>query len=97
MLIDEYLEEEQRRGNIIQGGGQASYDKPTSTEQRQSRAEEDGTKDAEEAEEEQRQKDIHWDRFTEENKRGGGNTMNRGWMAHSTQRGKWSSSNVSYE
>lgn len=78
MSIEEYLEEEERRGNIIQGGGQASYDAPTSTEQRQRRMEEDGTKDAEEAEEEQRQKDIYWDRFTEENNRGAGNTMNRG-------------------
>ncbi|EST07348.2 TAP42-like protein [Kalmanozyma brasiliensis GHG001] len=78
MSIDEYLEEEQRRGNIIQGGGQASYDAPTSTETRQLRAEQDGTLDAEEAEEEQRQKDIHWDRFAEENQKGAGNTMNRG-------------------
>ncbi|CCF48999.1 hypothetical protein NDA11_007953 [Ustilago hordei] len=78
MSIEEYLEEEERRGNIIQGGGQASYDAPTSTEQRQRRAEEDGTRDAQEAEEEQRQKDIHWDRFAEENKKGAGNTMNRG-------------------
>ncbi|SPO30450.1 related to TAP42 - component of the Tor signaling pathway [Ustilago trichophora] len=78
MSIDEYLEEEQRRGNIIQGGGQASYDKPTSTEQRKLRAEMDGSKDAEEAEEEQRQKDLYWDTFTEQNKRGAGNTMNRG-------------------
>ena len=78
MSIEEYLEEEERRGNIIQGGGQASYDAPTSTEQRQRRAEEDGTRDAQEAEEEQRQKNIHWDRFAEENKKGAGNTMNRG-------------------
>ncbi|TKY87521.1 hypothetical protein EX895_003535 [Sporisorium graminicola] len=78
MSIDEYLEEEQRRGNIIQGGGQASYDAPTSTEQRVLRMEQDGTRDAAEAEEEQRAKDLHWDNFTEHNKRGAGNTMNRG-------------------
>ncbi|SPO31592.1 related to TAP42 - component of the Tor signaling pathway [Ustilago trichophora] len=78
MSIDEYLEEEQRRGNIIQGGGQASYDKPTSTEERQLRAEMDGTHDAQQAEEEQRQKDLHWDTFAEHNRRGAGNTMNRG-------------------
>lgn len=78
MSIDEYLEEEERRGNIIQGGGQASYDAPTSTEERARRMENDGTKDADDAEEEQRQKDIHWDTFTEHNKRGAGNTMNRG-------------------
>ncbi|PWY97916.1 TAP42-domain-containing protein [Testicularia cyperi] len=78
MTIDEYLEEEQRRGNIIQGGGQASYDAPTSTEQRQLRMENDGTQDAQDAEEEQRQHDIYWDDFTESNRRGAGNTMNRG-------------------
>ncbi|SNX87817.1 related to TAP42 - component of the Tor signaling pathway [Melanopsichium pennsylvanicum] len=78
MSIDEYLEEEQRRGNILQGGGQASYDKPTSKEERQLRMEQDGTKDAEQAEEEQRQKDLDWDTFSEQNKRGAGNTMNRG-------------------
>ncbi|KAJ9475897.1 Type 2A phosphatase-associated protein 42 [Pseudozyma hubeiensis] len=78
MSIDEYLEEEQRRGNIIQGGGQASYDAPTSTEQRQLRAEMDGTRDAEDAEEEQRTKDLQWDAFSEENRKGAGNTMNRG-------------------
>lgn len=78
MSIDEYLEEEQRRGNIIQGGGQASYDAPTSTEQRKLTAENDGSKDAQQAEEEQRQIDLHWDQFTEHNKRGAGNTMNRG-------------------
>ncbi|SJX66356.1 related to TAP42-component of the Tor signaling pathway [Sporisorium reilianum f. sp. reilianum] len=78
MSIDEYLEEEQRRGNIIQGGGQASYDAPTSGEQRALRMEHDGTRDADAAEHEQRAQDMHWDRFTEENKRGAGNTMNRG-------------------
>ncbi|GAC94249.1 hypothetical protein PHSY_001820 [Pseudozyma hubeiensis SY62] len=78
MSIDQYLEEEQRRGNIIQGGGQASYDAPTSTEQRQLRAEMDGTRDAEDAEEDQRTKDLQWDAFSEENRKGAGNTMNRG-------------------
>lgn len=78
MSIDEYLAEEQRRGNIIQGGGQASYDAPTSTEQRATRAQMDGTTDAHTADEEQRQHDIYWDSFTESNKRGAGNTMNRG-------------------
>lgn len=78
MSIDEYLEEEQRRGNFIQGGGHASYDAPTSTEQRQTRMEQDGTRDAQLAEDEQRQKDIQWDQFSELNPRGAGNTMNRG-------------------
>lgn len=80
MTIDEYLEEEERRGNIIQGGGQASADKPTTKETLALRSEGYGvgTRDAEEAEEEQRQKANDWDDFAEANPKGIGNTMNRG-------------------
>ncbi|PWN89696.1 TAP42-domain-containing protein [Acaromyces ingoldii] len=81
MSIDDYLAEEQRRGNIIQGGGEASAQAPTSTEQRRARAEGDGgatTRDADEAADEQRRRDMEWDDFTEANPRGQGNTMNRG-------------------
>ncbi|PWN48573.1 TAP42-domain-containing protein [Violaceomyces palustris] len=78
MSIDEYLEEEARRGNIITGGGHEGAAKPTPREERSLRAEQDGTREAEEAEEEARREAIHWDEFKESNRRGAGNTMNRG-------------------
>lgn len=78
MSIDEYLEEEERRGNIIQGGGAAGAAQPTPRESRALRMENDGTLEAQEAEEEARREAIEWDEFKESNKRGAGNTMNRG-------------------
>jgi immunoglobulin-binding protein 1 len=80
MSIDEYLEEEQRRGNIISGGGQASADAPTSSEllALRSQGHRVGTREADEADEEQRRKAINWDEFEENNPKGMGNTMNRG-------------------
>ncbi|WWC67653.1 uncharacterized protein I206_101563 [Kwoniella pini CBS 10737] len=78
MTIDEYLEEEQRRGNIITGGGQASYDAPTATELMELEAENDGTIVAEENYEKKRLKDENWAMFADENKKGAGNTMNKG-------------------
>ncbi|WWD22037.1 hypothetical protein CI109_106525 [Kwoniella shandongensis] len=78
MTIDEYLQEEQRRGNIITGGGQASYDAPTESELLELAAEDDGTELAEIKGEQKRQKEENWARYTDENKKGAGNTMNRG-------------------
>ncbi|KAK4684305.1 immunoglobulin-binding protein 1, partial [Tremellales sp. Uapishka_1] len=78
MSVDEYLEEERRRGNIITGGGQASYDAPTDSELLALEAENDGTALAEEKEEFKRIKEENWAQYAEENKRGAGNTMNRG-------------------
>ncbi|ORY26902.1 TAP42-like protein [Naematelia encephala] len=78
MTIDEYLEEERRRGNIITGGGQASYDAPTESELLELAAEEDGNAGAEEAEEKKRIKEENWARYTDDNRKGAGNTMNRG-------------------
>lgn len=80
MSIDEYLEEERRRGNIIEGGGEKSMTDPTPRESRALRAqgEDSGTAAAEEAEEEKRREAIEWDEFKEANPKGAGNTMNRG-------------------
>lgn len=77
MSIDEYLAEEARRGNIVQGKGQTP-DTATPREHRTERAEQDGTRDAEEAEEEARQEAIRWDAFKDAHRRGEGNRMNRG-------------------
>ena len=78
MTIDEYLEEEKRRGNIITGGGPASLDKPTTSEQLAMDAQMDGTLFGDEKEEEKRQKDENWAKWTDTHPNGAGNTMNRG-------------------
>ncbi|KZT55027.1 hypothetical protein CALCODRAFT_472627 [Calocera cornea HHB12733] len=78
MTIEEYLAEEQRRGNIISGGGAASENAPTSKEQLQLDTEMDGTAFAEEREEEQRRKDEDWAVWTEANPKGAGNRRNKG-------------------
>jgi immunoglobulin-binding protein 1 len=66
MSIDEYLEEERRRGGIIEGGGEASGRKPEVDE------------DDMEAADQETMKARYWDEFKEDNPRGSGNTLNRG-------------------
>ncbi|GIJ86114.1 hypothetical protein Asppvi_004987 [Aspergillus pseudoviridinutans] len=65
MTIDEYLEEEKRRGGIIEGGEKSGM------------KEEIDEDDMEKADEET-MKARAWDEFTEANPRGSGNTLNRG-------------------
>jgi len=64
MTIDEYLEEEKRRGGMIEGGG----------EQPGKVVDEDDLKAADEETIKQRE----WDEFKEDNPKGSGNTLNRG-------------------
>lgn len=94
MTIDEYLDEENKRGNIITGGGcvisspdyavdtdinsQASADAPTTSELLALSSENDGTMRGNEAAEEKRLKEEYWAQYGEQNKKGAGNTMNRG-------------------
>ncbi|KAI1367625.1 TAP42-like family protein [Xylaria arbuscula] len=66
MSIDEYLEEERRRGGIIEGGGEASGRQPEPDEDNIEKADEETMKAR------------AWDDFTEANPRGSGNTINRG-------------------
>ena len=66
MTIDEYLDEERRRGGIIEGGGEASGQPPQVDE------------DDMEAADRETMKQREWDEFTEENPKGSGNTLNRG-------------------
>ena len=66
VTIDEYLAEERRRGNIIEGGGEASMQVPDLDEDDYEKA------DAE------TMKQRAWDEFKEANPRGWGNTLNRG-------------------
>ncbi|KAI0780558.1 serine/threonine protein phosphatase PP2A-associated protein [Trametes elegans] len=78
MSVDEYLQIEQQRGNIISGGGPASESQPTSKEQLAIDAEQDGTAFGEEKAEEKRLKDESWAQYTDTHPKGAGNTMNRG-------------------
>ncbi|KGQ12204.1 hypothetical protein BBAD15_g2044 [Beauveria bassiana D1-5] len=64
MSIDEYLEEERRRGNILSGG--TDPEKPVVDE------------DDMEAVDRETYKAREWDDFKDENRRGAGNTMNMG-------------------
>lgn len=66
MSIDEYLEEEKRRGGIIDGGGPQSGIKPEVDEDDMDRADQETMKAR------------AWDEFTEANPKGSGNTLNRG-------------------
>lgn len=65
MTIDEYLEEEKRRGGIISGGTTDGV-RPEVDEDDDDAADRDTMKKRE------------WDNFTEANPRGAGNTINRG-------------------
>ncbi|KAG9038492.1 hypothetical protein FRB95_001349 [Tulasnella sp. JGI-2019a] len=78
MTMDEYLEEERKRGKFISGGGAASQEAPTTDEQLTMDSEQDGTRFADEKGEEKRVKDEKWAQFTDANPKGSGNTMNRG-------------------
>lgn len=66
MSIDEYLEEEHRRGGIIEGGGEASGIKPQVDEDDMELADKETYKARE------------WDEFKDHNRQGAGNTMNMG-------------------
>jgi immunoglobulin-binding protein 1 len=66
MSIDEYLEEERRRGGIIEGGGNAN--------EAQSELDEDNMDLVDAA----TMKARDWDEFVEANPKGAGNTLNRG-------------------
>lgn len=66
MSIDEYLEEEKRRGGIIEGGGAQSGIPPEVDEDDLKQADIDTMKARE------------WDEFKEAHPKGSGNTLNRG-------------------
>ncbi|KIY50826.1 TAP42-like protein [Fistulina hepatica ATCC 64428] len=78
MSVDELLEIERQRGRFISGGGPASENAPTSSEQLAMDAEMDGTAFGEVKVEEKRLKDEKWAQYTDTHTRGAGNTMNRG-------------------
>lgn len=66
MTIDEYLEEEKRRGGMIEGGGPQSEIRPEPNE------------DDFDAADAETLKQRAWDEYVEANPKGSGNTLNRG-------------------
>ena len=66
MTIDEYLEEEKRRGGMVEGGGEQSGIAAEPEEDNYDKADVQTIKARE------------WDEFTEANPKGSGNTLNRG-------------------
>jgi len=78
MSIDDYLEVERQRGNIISGGGPQSETQLTTKEQLTLDSEQDGTVFGEDKAEEKRQQDEKWAQYTDSHPRGAGNTLNRG-------------------
>jgi hypothetical protein len=66
MTIDEYLEEERKRGGIIEGGGEKSGIRPEPDEDDLDKV------DAE------IMKQRAWDDWKDENPKGSGNTLNKG-------------------
>ncbi|KAH8714060.1 type 2A phosphatase-associated protein 42 [Phaeosphaeriaceae sp. PMI808] len=66
MTIDEYLEEEKRRGGMIDGGGP------------QSEVRAEPNEDDLDAADEETMKQRAWDEYVEANPKGSGNTLNRG-------------------
>lgn len=66
MTIEDYLEEEKRRGGIIEGGGEASGI-PKEVDE-----------DDLELADQEIMKARAWDEYTEANPKGSGNTLNRG-------------------
>lgn len=64
--------------NMLISHRQASYDAPTNSELLALAGEDDGTMAGEEATEQKRNKEENWAMYTEANKRGAGNTVNRG-------------------
>jgi immunoglobulin-binding protein 1 len=67
MTVEEYLEEELKRGGIIQGGGETSAVKDDGNDE-----------DDMEKQDQETYKQRAWDEFVEANPRGSGNTINRG-------------------
>lgn len=76
MTVEEYLDEEMRRGNIISGGGPK---KPLGDDEDEETPEgEDDTIEGYSRLDEKTIKDREWDEFVEANPKGSGNTINRG-------------------
>ena len=66
MTINEYLDEERKRGGVIDGGGEQSIHSAPVDEDSMARADAETMKARE------------WDEFVEANPKGSGNTINRG-------------------
>jgi hypothetical protein len=79
MSIDDYLEMEQERGNILKGGGARNTEesKREASDKKAWEEEEDNYEGYERAEI-ARLKAVEWDEYKDSHKKGEGNRMNRG-------------------
>ncbi|KAJ1674399.1 Type 2A phosphatase-associated protein 42 [Spiromyces aspiralis] len=73
MSLDDYLEEEFRRGNVIMGGGDSKRDKRSSSDDDDDEGDNSDYDNDPEKQDEKTMKQRKWDEFTDDNPRGAGN------------------------
>ncbi|CEQ39817.1 SPOSA6832_01385 [Sporobolomyces salmonicolor] len=78
MTIDEYLEQQQEMGNVLQGGGPSTSDEVDQARRDEQGEKEDDTLRGYEAEEAGLKKIREWDEYTDTHRKGEGNMHNRG-------------------
>lgn len=79
MTIDEYLDQEMERGNILQGGGaKNSEESRKEAADRRAWEREEDNEQGYKRDEEQRLKEVKDDEWKDWHKRGEGNRMNQG-------------------
>lgn len=79
MSIDDYLDIERERGNILQGGGpKNTAEVNQEREDKKAFEEEEDNAEGERRREEKRLKDVQSDEWKDTHKRGEGNRMNMG-------------------
>ncbi|GAA5941887.1 hypothetical protein JCM1841_005094 [Sporobolomyces salmonicolor] len=78
MTIDEYLEQQQELGNVLQGGGPSTSDEVDQARRDEQGEKEDDTLRGYEAEEAGLKKIREWDEYTDTHRKGEGNMHNRG-------------------
>ncbi|SGY73308.1 BQ5605_C005g03280 [Microbotryum silenes-dioicae] len=78
MSIDEFLDQEQERGNILQGGGPSSSDAVDQARRDEQAEKEDDTQAGYDREEKELWKAREWDDYRDAHRKGEGNMHNRG-------------------
>ncbi|BGP37825.1 Type 2A phosphatase-associated protein 42 [Rhodotorula kratochvilovae] len=78
MTIDEYLAEEQARGNVLQGGGERTTEEVENARREEKALEEEDTREGYEKEEQGLRKAREWDDYRDVHRKGEGNMHNRG-------------------
>lgn len=78
MTIDEFLDQEQERGNILQGGGPRTTQEVEDAREVERGGKEDDTERGRQIEEDGLAKIRDWDEYTDTHRKGEGNMHNRG-------------------